>query len=166
MCAALRRRPSWNETWCVRRRGRSAISSSSLLAHLQFEPVDAGIGTIDIAGAIMLHDGLRASVRAPGDVADRQQVAAGAIEQHHACIAQVLVVCLIEFAGDVDEYRSYGKRFLRPWSGFLRAHARSGRRRPCGPDEASMQQSYSTLRRRRLLICVVDAIDACSPRRS
>ena len=52
----------------------------------------------------MLHDGLRAPVRVPGDVADRQQVAAGAIKQHDAGIAQVLVVFLVEFAGAIDEY--------------------------------------------------------------
>jgi hypothetical protein len=41
-------------------------------------PASAPFG---IASTVMLHDGLRASVRVPGDVADRQQVAAGAIKQ-------------------------------------------------------------------------------------
>jgi hypothetical protein len=54
----------------------------------------------------MLHDGLRGSVRVPGDVADRQQVAACAIEEHDAVIAQVLIVLLVEFAGAIDEQAS------------------------------------------------------------
>jgi hypothetical protein len=41
----------------------------------------------------------------PRDVADRQQVAARAIEQHDAGIAQVLVVLLVEFAGAIDEHQ-------------------------------------------------------------
>jgi hypothetical protein len=57
---------------------RSALHP--LFAHLQFQPVDASVSAIGVAGAVVLHNGLRASVRVPRDVADRQQVAASAIE--------------------------------------------------------------------------------------
>jgi hypothetical protein len=85
--------------------GRSSISPSSLPYVPQFKPVDAGIGAVGITGAIMFHDGLRASVRMPGDVADGQQIAAGTIEQHDASVAQVLVVFLVKLAGGIDEHQ-------------------------------------------------------------
>lgn len=47
----------------------SALRRSALypfFAHLQLEPVDASIGAIGIPGTVMLHNGLRASVRVPG----------------------------------------------------------------------------------------------------
>jgi hypothetical protein len=58
-----------------------------------------------LQGAVVLHDGLRASVRVHRAVADCQQIAADAIEQHDAGIAQVLIVFLVEFAGAIDEHQ-------------------------------------------------------------
>src|SRR5277367_3051055 len=79
---------AWLQSAPKMRFGRRRSALHPFLAYLQFEPVDAGIGAVGIAGAVMLHDRLRASVRVPRDVADRQQVAACAIEQHDTGIAQ------------------------------------------------------------------------------
>ena len=92
-------------------------SRHSFFPDLQHQAVNAGIGAGRVAGAIVLHDGLRALVAVAGDVADREQIAAGAIEQHDAGVAQILVVLAVEFAGPIDEEQR--RTWLQPPGGFI-----------------------------------------------
>ena len=74
------------------------------LRHERHQPVDRGIRARGVAGSVVLHDGLRRLVAVAGDVADRQKIRAGAIEQHDAGVAEILIVLEVRRAGAlVDE---------------------------------------------------------------